>query len=99
MDLTLEQWQKDSSKSEAIIVDVRTEVEREEGFLKKALHIDYYDAPNFIKKLEQLDKNQSYYIYCKSGARGAQACIVFKQLGFKNVFNLEGGYQGFCYEK
>ncbi|MBN2681784.1 MAG: rhodanese-like domain-containing protein [Bacteroidales bacterium] len=34
-------------------------------------------------------------VYCKSGNRGILAVRSLKQLGFKNVKNLEGGYDAF----
>jgi len=42
------------------------------------------------------DKNETeIVIYCKSGKRGILAVRTLKQLGFKNVKNLEGGYDAF----
>ena len=38
------------------------------------------------------DKSNYYFVYCKAGSRSAQACILMQELGFKNTFNLEGGF-------
>ena len=44
-----------------------------------------------MNKLNELDKDKHYYVYCKSGGRSAQACAIMKQLGFKRTYNLLGG--------
>jgi rhodanese-related sulfurtransferase len=44
-----------------------------------------------MSKIQSYNKENSYYLYCKSGARSAQACQIMGQLGFANVYNLTGG--------
>jgi rhodanese-related sulfurtransferase len=44
-----------------------------------------------MSKIQSYNKENSYYLYCKSGARSAQACQIMSQLGFNNVYNLLGG--------
>jgi rhodanese-related sulfurtransferase len=41
--------------------------------------------------IEALDKSQTYFVYCRSGARSAQACQIFKQKGIVDCYNLLGG--------
>jgi rhodanese-related sulfurtransferase len=41
--------------------------------------------------METLDKSQTYFVYCRSGARSAQACQIFKQQGIADCYNLLGG--------
>jgi len=76
----------------AVILDVRTEDECNEGIIPNAIMIDIYKGQGFIYQLEELDKTKNYYVYCKAGGRSAQACAVMNQLGFENTFNLEGGF-------
>ncbi|MDP3667944.1 MAG: rhodanese-like domain-containing protein [Sediminibacterium sp.] len=42
---------------------------------------------------EEIDdlKNETVYIYCRSGNRSGQACLILEPLGFKNVINVTGG--------
>jgi rhodanese-related sulfurtransferase len=92
-DYTQTEWRENLEKdNNAIIVDVRTNHEIEEGYIPNAMHIDIYQGQEFINKVQELDKNKNYYIYCKSGGRSAQACAIMNQLGFKNAYNLLGGF-------
>jgi rhodanese-related sulfurtransferase len=36
-------------------------------------------------------KNEELIMYCRSGNRSGQACLILETLGFKNVKNLTGG--------
>lgn len=82
----------------AVTLDVRTEIEVEEGKIPNAVNIDIFDAQNFVSELGHLDKNQHYFVYCKSGGRSAQACAVMQQMGFNYIFNLEGGFSNWTGE-
>ena len=77
--------------SEAVILDVRTEDEFESGHIPNALNIDLRMGPGFIDEVNALDKKKSYYVYCRSGARSAQAVQLMRDLGFSETYNLIGG--------
>lgn len=86
------QWQeKTANDSQAIILDVRTEDECEEGVIPGAVQIDILNPASFIEKAQKLDPTKNYYVYCRSGGRSAQACAVLHSLDIKNTFNLVGG--------
>ncbi len=36
-------------------------------------------------------KNQEVVLYCRSGNRSGQACLILETMGFTNVKNLTGG--------
>lgn len=36
-------------------------------------------------------KNEEVIIYCRSGNRSGQACLILETMGFTNVINLTGG--------
>jgi rhodanese-related sulfurtransferase len=92
MNLSQEEWASQVSQDpNAIILDVRTEDEWNEGFIPNAVFNDIYGGQAFVYRLDELDKTKNIYVYCKSGGRSGQACAVMSQLGFENVFNLEGG--------
>ncbi len=92
MNLSQEQWWENFKQDEnAIILDVRTEEEVEEKAIPNSLHIDIYKGQGFLDEINKLDKEKSYYVYCKAGGRSNQACMLMNQLGFENTFNLLGG--------
>ncbi|MCB0398196.1 MAG: rhodanese-like domain-containing protein [Winogradskyella sp.] len=93
MDLSQKDWtEKLSQDNNSVVLDVRTQEEVDEGSIPNALHIDIYKGQGFIYEVDQLDKSKSYYVYCKAGGRSAQACAIMNQLGFKNTYNLVGGF-------
>jgi rhodanese-related sulfurtransferase len=92
MDLSQNDWIENFNKdTEAIILDVRTVEEFQEGYILDATNIDILKGQGFIYELECLNKNKNYYVYCKAGGRSAQACSIMKELGFQNAYNLIGG--------
>ena len=93
MNLSQQDWISQlEADTNAVILDVRTEDECNEGIIPNAIMIDIYKGQGFIYQVEELEKNKNYYVYCKAGGRSAQACAVMNQLGFENTFNLEGGF-------
>jgi rhodanese-related sulfurtransferase len=92
MNLRQEDWVSQlEADSNAVILDVRTKEEWDEGIIPNAINIDIYKGQGFIYQIEELDKSKNYYVYCKAGGRSAQACNVMNQLGFENTYNLLGG--------
>ena len=67
--------------ADAIILDVRTEEEYESGYIKGAQLIDIRQPQEFMDAIQALDKDKSYFVYCRSGARSGQACQYFKSKG------------------
>jgi len=93
VDLTKEEWVSElENDNNAVILDVRTLAEVEEGIIPNAIHIDIYMGQGFIYKLEELDKTKNYYVYCRSGNRSRQACSIMNRMGFENAYNLMGGF-------
>jgi rhodanese-related sulfurtransferase len=54
------------------------------------VNIDF-NAPDFDKKISELDTNKTYLVHCAAGVRSAKACEKMGHLPFKEVYNLEGG--------
>lgn len=92
-ELSQEEWREQITNDEnAVILDVRTEEEVEEGYIPEAKNLDIYKGQEFVEEIEKLDKSKHYYIYCRSGNRSGQACSLMDQMGFSKTFNLLGGY-------
>ena len=72
----------ENSGDDCVLVDVRTPEEFKEGHLKGAINIDVKDSINFMKNaIEQLPKNKTVMVYCRSGRRSAMAAgLVARRL-------------------
>ncbi len=91
-DLSQNDWAEGLvAASEAIVLDVRTEEEFESGYIPNAINIDIRMGAGFIDELNKLDKTAPYYVYCRSGARSAQAVQIMQDMGFAFSYNLLEG--------
>jgi rhodanese-related sulfurtransferase len=73
-----------------VTLDVRTPEEFDEVRIAGASNIDFY-APDFNDRLDALDKTLPYFVYCRSGNRSGQTLDTMRELGFEQVYNLDGG--------
>lgn len=80
-------------KSGAQLIDVRTPREFSNGNISGSKNIDY-NGDSFEKQMKKLDKNKPVLVYCAAGGRSENAAELLKEWGFKEVYDLEGGYNG-----
>lgn len=73
------------------LIDVRTPEEYNGGHIENAKNINWYDA-DFASQVSTLDKSKPVFVYCKAGGRSAEAAFKLNELGFKNIYNLQGGF-------
>jgi len=73
-----------------MIVDVRTAEEFKGGHISNAINVDFY-SKDFSQRFVDKDKSKPVYIYCQRGGRSEAAVEKLNKLGFKNVYELEGG--------
>ena len=93
MNLTQQDWTEQLENDEnAIVLDVRTEDECNDGIITNAIMLDINKGQFFINEIETLNKSKNYSVYCRSGVRSAKACDIMNELGFENTFNLLGGF-------
>lgn len=69
-------------------IDVRQPEEWAEGTIPGVQRIQLGELP---AALDQLDKNKTYVIVCRSGGRSGRACQAMEQAGFKQLINFAGG--------
>ena len=86
-----EDFKKLMKDKAGLVLDVRTPAEVAKGKLPQAAHIDFYKS-DFNKQVEELDKNKPVYVYCAVGGRSGKAMSKMKAMGFKEVYNLAGGF-------
>lgn len=73
----------------AVLIDVRTPEEFSSGHLTDARNIDV-QADSFHAEVRRLDRNATYVLYCRSGARAGAAGAMMRELGFTDVVNAGG---------
>lgn len=73
----------------AVVLDVRQASEEVEGKIDPSININIMD-PDFPNQINALDKSKTYYVYCRSGGRSANACRYMESQGLV-AHNLEGG--------
>jgi rhodanese-related sulfurtransferase len=75
-------------KEDIVLIDVHTP---EQQHIKGTdLVIPYNEIEKYQVKLPK-DKNTAIYLYCQGGPMGEAAAKSFYELGYRNLYNLEGG--------
>jgi thioredoxin 1 len=85
-----DEFEKKLTDTSFELIDVRTPEEFAEGHIELAQNINY-NSPDFEQKISQIEKGTPVLIYCLSGGRSASAAEDLGKLGFKTIYNLEGG--------
>lgn len=79
------------SNAPVYLLDVRTPEEIAAGQIRNtALKIDIQQQ-GFESRVANLDKDATYFVYCKAGIRSSRAQSIMESLGFSHVINVEGG--------
>ena len=85
-------WEQAKEK-DAILIDVRSEQEYNEGHKAGALCIPHYEMKNKAQTLLK-QKDRTIILYCRSGARSKKAHDTLKKLGYTKVYHIKGGLEG-----
>jgi rhodanese-related sulfurtransferase len=86
---------REAQPNEVLLIDVRTAAEsNQRAIADTAAFIDIMSSA-FDSKIEALDRNKTYIIYCRSGNRSAQACSIMERKGFQKLYNLAGGISAY----
>lgn len=74
----------------APLIDVRTPGEFSQGHLKNALNYDISKS-DFENKISSIDKSKPVLVYCLTGSRSTYAVRYMQSIGFKEVYEMNGG--------
>jgi len=89
-----EEFNKLADHPNTVMVDMRNHYESEVGHFKNAILPDVDTFREELKVVEELlegQKDKNLLMYCTGGIRCEKASAWFKHIGFKNVFQLDGG--------
>lgn len=76
-----------NNSTNLIMLDVRTAEEYSTGNIPNSINVDVL-SPDFKSKIDLLDKNKEYLVYCRSGNRAAIASSIMATNGFIKIYNL-----------
>ena len=96
-DIEIDEFKKKMASEKYVLVDVRTAEEFSDRHIEGAFNIDYFSA-TFSDDISKVGFEIPVLLYCRSGNRSSKAMKTMKELGFKEVYNLEGGIKGWISE-
>ena len=82
--------EKIKTTSNAQILDVRTPDEYNVHHLENATNVNW-NGDDFVTNAITYNKSKPIFVYCKVGGRSAQAANKLSEMGFKEIYNLDGG--------
>ena len=98
-DVSVEEFKHvmDSLQGE-VLIDLRTPDELKQGKIPGAMVIDYFGT-DYEPAIQKLDKNKVYLLYCAGGGRSGETAELMDKMGFKKIYNLESGFNGWVKKK
>ncbi len=82
------------------LADIRTPEEyADEGNFPRAKNIDFLDDDFYEQMEENFNKDKPLYIHCKRGIKSHKSIKKLQQLGFHEIYELEGGFDDWQGEK
>ena len=89
----VEEYDKLRSNTNVMLLDVRSAAEFEKGRIPGTINMDV-NATKFAEMIGTLDKNKTYLVNCAVGMRSAKACKKLESAGFKELYDLAPGFDG-----
>jgi rhodanese-related sulfurtransferase len=96
-------WELMQQQRHAVLIDVRTKFEHSFiGHPPEAVHIawkelpDWTFNPEFIALVMEAVPNRDtpVLLLCRSGQRSLEAAHALEEVGYTQLFNIEGGFEG-----
>jgi UPF0176 protein len=88
-------WEEMIARKDAIVIDTRNDYEVVFGTFKNAINPktrNFTDLPDWVERnLADVDRNRPVAMFCTGGIRCEKSTAYMKQIGFKNVYHLNGG--------
>lgn len=96
--LTPDQVQAEMATGNVTLVDVRDAPELANGTIPGSVHasrgmLEFYADPSSPYHKPELDPDSRVILHCASGGRSALAVQTLRELGYRNVAHLDGGFK------
>jgi len=95
--LNVKEWNELLNESDSMIIDTRNNYEVSIGTFKNSINPkikSFRNFPNWVQKNlidKKVSKKSKIGMFCTGGIRCEKSTSYLKQLGFENVFHLDGG--------
>ena len=97
--ITPDEAMKLNSENKCNLIDIRDGVELQKlGAIENSFHIprgllefSIHPESSYVQN-NQMDLNKETVLFCAAGGRSALAAKTLKEMGFKNVSHIEGGF-------
>ncbi len=90
--VTVEEMKSLLQLEDVQLVDVRSNKEYEDGYIKNAKNIVYL-GDGWESDIKKLDKKKPVLVYCERGGRSAKCADLLLEAGFEKIYDLKGGIQ------
>ena len=87
-------WNNFINQNDVLTIDVRNEYETKIGSFKNSISPKtrtFFEFKEYIEKELLVNKDQKIAMYCTGGIRCEKASYYMKEIGFNNVYQLDGG--------
>ena len=98
--LSPEQW-SETLKEDVVVIDTRNDYEYNLGHFKNAVNPkikEFTEFPDYIRTTD-IPKDKKILIYCTGGIRCEKAILNMNEMGYKNVYQLDGGILNYLDQK
>jgi UPF0176 protein len=89
-----EKWNELIENPDVVVIDTRNSYEFEVGTFPNAVDPEtdnFRQFPEFAEKLAETDKDKPLAMFCTGGIRCEKATALMLELGFEEVYHLQGG--------
>ena len=90
----VDEWNALISNPETLVIDTRNHYEFEVGTFKYAIDPEtdsFREFPDYAEKLAEADRGRPLAMFCTGGIRCEKATALMLELGFDEVYHLQGG--------
>ena len=78
----------------AYIIDVRDKEAFAKGHIKNAVNIPLTEIRD---RANEIPKDKTVYLQCKTGQKSYNAIMALQHMGFENLINISGGFEGLSF--
>ncbi|MGD0584115.1 MAG: rhodanese-like domain-containing protein [Bacteroidales bacterium] len=98
--LSAKEFQKGySGNPDAVLIDSRDYKDYKKARIKGAINILWPIPDNYFSGPDAPAKDKSIYVYCYAGHRSLKVSIIFYDHGYRNIYSLKGGFDGWRLKK